>query len=801
MSAKGRQKQGSADKSAWKKNNEKNKRRAGMGSSEGGNWWEMVALVAFVVLLVYPPYLRGLFFPKEQEWTLLLAGLVFTATWIWRHQQRQLELLSRPLDYTALGLILVYAASVISAASYRLAVGSLVQIMLYFLIYWMMSRLANSEKRVRFFLHVIYLNTLALASTGFLTGMGVLSLRDGFVSGRVFSTLQYPNALASYLAAVSVVGFFLWLAAPKGLRLAYAAGNYYLLLIFLGTSSRGAFLVYPLILLLYFVFLPRGRRFVWSVHFAFTAAAALIGSRWITLAVQENHSGAWQWFALGAAAAIGLQLAVNILAQVKPRTRWVVIGVLALLCIVLLATAGLRQGTVPTAVGDQPPSFIERIVPEHLIERVKNINLQQSSSQDRLLWTRDAFRLIGERPVLGYGGGGWEAAYRSVQSFRYSSTEVHNDLVQLWVEVGTVGLIIYLGIWAFFLWSAAVAYIRREGAQKILPLSLGLAGLSLGIHSLLDFDLALGAVSILLWSFFGLAGALERLGDGAVKPVAYHKRVNKQTAAVVAIAVIALLFPVFLLAGRSNAEKGVAALNRQDLAGAENAFRQATVYDPFNADNYQYLALIHRNKGNRDMALDMAQKATARDRFNPTLYLRAAEAAWEAGRFEQSLKFQEQSKKTAPMDISVYEQLAGRYVSSGMRHLQLDELEQAGNQFRQVLAIPEEIDRVVKGVAPMEMDNWKESGKPLLQVTPLLQLYQGMAAYFFQDWRQAEASLRPAEQDASLQYDAAFWLALLMEQQGRKERAQSYLAKAVQGNAQLNNQYGPILKLPLLEQK
>ncbi|MHB1419755.1 MAG: hypothetical protein ACYCX4_09245 [Bacillota bacterium] len=165
MSSKGRQKQGSSHKDGRDKIKGTDKRSSKKRSAESGKGWETLALVALILLLIYPPYFRGLFFPKEQEWTLMLAGLVFTVTWIWRHQQHQREFLSRPIDYAALGLVLVYAVSVIGAASYRLAMGGLVKVMLYFLIYWMIVRLANSEKRLRLFLHVIYFNGLVLAST------------------------------------------------------------------------------------------------------------------------------------------------------------------------------------------------------------------------------------------------------------------------------------------------------------------------------------------------------------------------------------------------------------------------------------------------------------------------------------------------------------------------------------------------------------------------------------------------------------------------------------------------------------
>ena len=78
-----------------------------------------------------------------------------------------------------------------------------------------------------------------------------------------------PQCFGGNLAALSFIGIYLWLNSanrgqdgpntekPDGEELIpgfYAVGNYILLLIYIGTGSRGGLIVYPGVLLIYFIY-------------------------------------------------------------------------------------------------------------------------------------------------------------------------------------------------------------------------------------------------------------------------------------------------------------------------------------------------------------------------------------------------------------------------------------------------------------------------------------------------------------------------------------------------------------------
>jgi len=68
------------------------------------------------------------------------------------------------------------------------------------------------------------------------------------------------------------------------------------------------------------------------------------------------------------------------------------------------------------------------------------------NATERLYFYQDAIKMFKERPILGWGGGGWEEAYRAYQSYLYYSNQVHSHYFQIMVEAGLVGLmaILYL---------------------------------------------------------------------------------------------------------------------------------------------------------------------------------------------------------------------------------------------------------------------------------------------------------------------------------------------------------------------
>ncbi|MBE3572285.1 MAG: hypothetical protein IMW95_04985, partial [Moorella humiferrea] len=131
-----------------------------VNNEEGNKTLFFLAFGGLMLLLFYPPFFRGLFFPVEQRWTLLFAAVLFFLTYLWKLSRREAALLNHPLDFAAAALVVVYILAAVKPASRSLAVAEVAKVFLYFLTYWLVSRLGGGRRSL------YLLNTMYLAAAG-----------------------------------------------------------------------------------------------------------------------------------------------------------------------------------------------------------------------------------------------------------------------------------------------------------------------------------------------------------------------------------------------------------------------------------------------------------------------------------------------------------------------------------------------------------------------------------------------------------------------------------------------------------
>jgi glycosyltransferase involved in cell wall biosynthesis len=141
------------------------------------------------------------------------------------------------------------------------------------------------------------------------------------------------------------------------------------------------------------------------------------------------------------------------------------------------------------------------------LPRLKTKQTSDNLEYQRLYFYQDAIKMFKERPILGWGGGGWEEAYRAYQSYLYYSNQVHSHYFQIMVEAGLVGLVAILGIWFSFLLLTHRLYhgAKEDAGKRLLIWTITAASVAVGFHAAIDFNLSLSALAIVLWTLFGLA--------------------------------------------------------------------------------------------------------------------------------------------------------------------------------------------------------------------------------------------------------------------------------------------------------
>jgi hypothetical protein len=159
------------------------------------------------------------------------------------------------------------------------------------------------------------------------------------------------------------------------------------------------------------------------------------------------------------------------------------------------------------------------------IERFERIDF---GLQDRWEISKAAWPLIWDYPILGSGLDTFEhvfPAYAPPELMRRTFLDAHNDWLQMAIETGLVGFaIVFVG----YIWFLAVSI--RQWFQRRDPLAVGIGGgmimalVSIGIHSLVDFNMHIPAnalntmiVAGLGWKALSLQSIKGRTGQSSRK--------------------------------------------------------------------------------------------------------------------------------------------------------------------------------------------------------------------------------------------------------------------------------------------
>ncbi|CAA7599615.1 O-antigen ligase-related protein [Acididesulfobacillus acetoxydans] len=458
-------------------------------------------VVAALLLVGVGAWFRGLYFPQDFLVVNIVVGVLGLTALPVLPERTGLKF--DLLDGAVLSFGLSYSLAVLAAVSTGDAIEQCLRVWTYVLYYFILSRSLEGRVRMRFLSQGLVLVGGVLAVWGIMTVPGWVSYSNSWNSV-LSSTFQYHNAFAAFLVGIMVLAAYFWLESER-----FWAGSLYgaglLLMGFAlgGTQSRGGYLVFLAAVVGMFVIYPLGRkRMVWLAVLNMFAGFFLWG-RFLRAVNGKSTLLSVLILVAGCLWAIALTLAKlrwgRISDRLPARTmKWAFGGVLAL-ALVVGGWAFLRHG------GD-------------VLGTIRRINLHNHSVEERFTFYWDAWRMFLQRPWLGYGGGGWNAAYRGFQSYLYNSTETHSIAAQVMVEAGALGIAVFiallvsLGRSVYRTWRALKG---RQAGERTYLLALALSAAAIGAHALIDFDLSEGTVSLVLWSNIAALRAFSLQGERA----------------------------------------------------------------------------------------------------------------------------------------------------------------------------------------------------------------------------------------------------------------------------------------------
>lgn len=479
-------------------------------------WSNMLVLMLFMVIT---PFSRGLFngssfsFDSPIQtttllgcfYTMFLAFSLFVRERNWKIAQEWVGLLGLffPFCYliAAIPSVFLYGAWNSVYIHFMASVFFLVGI-----------HFARSRLGAKMILYTIMGSGYILTIYGFMNWFGNASFPDSFLQGnRLSNVFQYPNTYAAYLLVLFIATLTMLQTTSKKLGSAFYGGMLVLLMIsFFLTMSRGAMLVLPPLFLAYLCFLPMRKQLeailyaVISIGVSLVLFSSLLSTREsLNQAFSSSLSGLGWLMTVGASIIVGgailfiRQRYFLVAATVRRRdvSRWVIPGVMFIGIIVISLLVILK-------------SPVLNVLPDGIADRLLSINSQETSIATRGVVYKDALTLLENTDSLwfGAGGGSWGVLYEKYKSYPYTSRQAHNLFIQYGVEVGLVGLAVFLAIvivciYYFFRGMNSEGFELRRLAFLFIPIGLM-------IHALADFDLSFAYIEFILFLCLGAMASM-----------------------------------------------------------------------------------------------------------------------------------------------------------------------------------------------------------------------------------------------------------------------------------------------------
>jgi tetratricopeptide (TPR) repeat protein len=356
-----------------------------------------------------------MYFEAEQIPAEIFIFIVFTAFWVYKFLIRDKRLLVTPIDYAAIAFTVVYFISIFLyiigirlAVAPRLAVTEWLKYCMYVAVFIMLSDLILSMKSKLAVLWVIIGTTVGICIIGFdgATGQHIAKLVNfitggetifgTFVTHRIYSTLQYPNALASYLVAVFLISLTLSIITKnRWLKIIPAVCSFIILTTFVFTQSRGMIAVILPIALIYLIAVPKGNRIKAAIYGVSSIIPVGLISAIMYKYVMNNEGNEpkiWLLLFLGIVISAIISIIISFISPVLEKINWKIY-------ISLLALGGIAA-IMAVVVSMNSTGKLEMVYPEgqggKVVSSLKSVILEPGKDY-KLVYDVDA-KIKGDKP-------------------------------------------------------------------------------------------------------------------------------------------------------------------------------------------------------------------------------------------------------------------------------------------------------------------------------------------------------------------------------------------------------------------
>ena len=356
--------------------------------------------------------------------------------------------------------------------------------------------------------------------------------------------------------------------------------------------------------------------------------------------------------------------------------------------IVIIITSSLF--IIPTPLS-KPGTVISQIKGRVSISGLIN----EFSSGSRIAIWKFTGMMIKDHPILGSGIGTYkyntlryqakffeQGDNRSIYPYGFAEKS-HNEYLQLWTELGTIGLAIFLWlIIAFF--NYGIRYLKREKDEQMWGATIGLMGavVAVLVDSIFGFPLHLPATIVLFWLFIGLTMVMELKDEVNIKKINISRLKLYLYIGIILLTIFLCVTVIRPFMARTYWYYGDKEIKNQNYDKAIRIYEEALKWDPYLGALYNDLGTIFTERGLYDAALTNFEKTAKYSDFPglpqnfAVIYLAKGELDKAINSLRQAISYQQDVRAMLPL-----------YSNLGYAYLRLERYEPAEIAFKDALKI------------------------------------------------------------------------------------------------------------------
>lgn len=561
---------------------------------------------------------------------------------------------------------------------------------------------------------------------------------DGY---RLTSVFQYSNTYAGFLTALFLVSLYYAVHCIRpSARMIHAAMLVPIWISFMFTYSRGAIVIIPIMVLILIPFLRLAKQITYIVFMVVSVIVSMVilgklttNADAIAKIVQPTEEKvqtpislfsslpmqSWGLLLLGMLLTTGLIMLFHakLSKPLEAKTsklqanKWSFAAIPGLIIVFTGAIVGALMSS----------SAIRGLLPEKIAVRFESINFQQHSVLERLTFYKDGLRLSEDYPLLGGGGGAWQALFEQYQNNPYWSRQSHSYYVQVLVETGWIGLLALIAIIGFIYFLYIRSFIRypeKRGSHFIFFI----ISLTILIHSAIDFNMSYIFICAIVFLSLGCMLApysnkliIEKLTNVTSK--SWQKQIYP-----IALGLLSILLLIVAIRDNSAVQKYnktfSLALQQQTtldnlLPMLEKSIKISPKQSGFSLTKANWLDQGYTQTNSvelLDQAIETLRLAKKYDPYNRVVIMSYYQLLQKKGQFDESLALIEEGVSKFPWDINMYEAAITSYAAANKTAIDEKNTDAAAKYKDRIIALSDEVQRRIDQLSllPAEQQQGRE---------------------------------------------------------------------------------------------